>query len=286
MKHMHSPTKHAHGHASSSAAESNNARNVPALLGEGPLEHKAVNRKRQSLDSSGSIWAICTQDPGPRGPMILSSPSEGLFREPGREQGSSWRSELLVSHMEGRAKPQPHQPPALRAPWVAQRHGTTWCTQLLPASPPPLPGRLDPWAVSLPFPPEELPLDTGLGALQDKGQVPERQGTGPRGPGAKDEGLFPYKKNAVLPQSATGKLISLRHFSGSQPKDAHVFPTQLTKQKRPRKMISSFEFGTHEQSAEFCSATRSQLSQRAKFSSRQAHWTFQVLPGACCLTRT
>lgn len=64
----------------------------------------------------------------------------------------------------------------------------------LPASPPPLPGRLDPWAVGLPFPPEKLLLDAGFGALRTKGV--RREEKGKRGRSQKQNvprGLFSRK---------------------------------------------------------------------------------------------
>lgn len=46
---------------------------------------------------------------------------------------------------------------------------TQQAARLLSVSPPPLPGRLDPGAVRLPFPSEELLLDAGFRALRTKG---------------------------------------------------------------------------------------------------------------------
>lgn len=106
----------------------------------------------------------------------------------------------------------PRLPPRPGMPAWARR--TQHAALPLPASPPPLPGRLDPRAVGLPFPPEELPLDAGFGALRTEGA--RRGGKGKRGSSPKrnvPRGLFSYKierYSLALQPEARPRLGSLR----------------------------------------------------------------------------
>lgn len=77
----------------------------------------------------------------------------------------------------------PSAPPP--APSGSRWAGLTQRTVRLPlASPPPLPGRLDPGAVRLPFPLEELLPDAGLRALHQRGRNRELSGGTSAGPRA------------------------------------------------------------------------------------------------------
>ena len=101
-----------------------------------------------------------------------------------------------------------YQPTTTGHPGPRVRITCTWPTALLLlAPPPPLPRRLDPRAVRLPLPLEELLLDAGLRALRTKGRDRKAKRRGSR----KQQGLrafFSRKvKYLLYPVSSTRRLI-------------------------------------------------------------------------------
>lgn len=115
-------------------------------------------------------------------------------------------------------------PPA-RLPQGSRWAGLTQSAARLPlASPPPLPGRLDPGAVRLPFPLEELLLDAGLRALDQRGRNRELSGGTSDGPRAAV--LFSCEQNTcyVLILQLENQFHFQTFFPGSHSDRPGLFP--------------------------------------------------------------